>query len=131
MIGEPDLFGYKPAPNYPDSPGHRGVETSIEAAEALADATRRATSSVALHAAVAVADRGLVQAGITRVASRLGSGVTGRRVVVLAPRDALDRELAGAAAVAGLQLGAASAREASIARRVLEQDRGGIHLTDR
>ena len=36
MIGEPDLFGYKPAPNYPDSPGHRGVETSIEAAEALA-----------------------------------------------------------------------------------------------
>ena len=36
MIGEPDLFGFTPPPEYPDAPGHRGVETSIEAAEAIA-----------------------------------------------------------------------------------------------
>jgi hypothetical protein len=38
MMGEPatDLFG-DPAPvEYPDTPGHRGVETSIEAADAVA-----------------------------------------------------------------------------------------------
>ena len=31
-----DLFGHAPHAKYPDSPGHRGVETSIEAADALA-----------------------------------------------------------------------------------------------
>lgn len=36
MIDEPDLFGFMPAREYPDSPGHRGVETSIEAASAIA-----------------------------------------------------------------------------------------------
>lgn len=33
---EPDLFGYEEPSRYPDAPGHRGVETSIEAAEAIA-----------------------------------------------------------------------------------------------
>jgi hypothetical protein len=31
-----DLFGHAVGAKYPDSPGHRGVETSIEAADALA-----------------------------------------------------------------------------------------------
>lgn len=31
-----DLFGHVARAMYPDSPGHRGVETSIEAADALA-----------------------------------------------------------------------------------------------
>lgn len=31
-----DLFGFTPAPECPNAPGHRGVETSIEAAEAIA-----------------------------------------------------------------------------------------------
>lgn len=31
-----DLFGYVPPAEYPDTPGHRGVDTSIEAAEAVA-----------------------------------------------------------------------------------------------
>lgn len=31
-----DLFGHEPPPEYPDAPGHRGVATSIEAADALA-----------------------------------------------------------------------------------------------
>lgn len=33
---ERDLFGRRPATTYPDSPGHRGIDTSIEAADALA-----------------------------------------------------------------------------------------------
>ena len=36
MIGELDLFGFTPASEYPDSPGHRGVETSIAAANDIA-----------------------------------------------------------------------------------------------
>ena len=36
MIGEPDLFGFVPASEYPKSPGHRGVETSIAAANDIA-----------------------------------------------------------------------------------------------
>lgn len=36
MIDEPDLFGFKPAPAYPDAAGHRGVETSVAAADAIA-----------------------------------------------------------------------------------------------
>lgn len=31
-----DLFGHAVGAKYPDSPGHRGVETSIESADALA-----------------------------------------------------------------------------------------------
>lgn len=31
-----DLFGHEPPPEYPNAPGHRGVETSIEAGEAVA-----------------------------------------------------------------------------------------------
>ena len=31
-----DLFGWKPPLGYPDRPGHRNVETSVAAAEALA-----------------------------------------------------------------------------------------------
>jgi hypothetical protein len=30
-----DLFGHETPAKYPDAPGHRGVETSIEAAEAI------------------------------------------------------------------------------------------------
>lgn len=30
-----DLFGHEVVAEYPDAPGHRGVETSIEAAEAI------------------------------------------------------------------------------------------------
>jgi hypothetical protein len=33
---ELDLFAYSPPPDYPDAPGHRGVSTSIEAAQAIA-----------------------------------------------------------------------------------------------
>lgn len=33
---EPDLFGFQPPATYPDIPGHRGVDTSIEAAETMA-----------------------------------------------------------------------------------------------
>lgn len=33
---EPDLFGFVPPAKYPEVPGHRGVETSVEAAEAMA-----------------------------------------------------------------------------------------------
>ena|SRR5260370_11407516 len=36
MIDGPDLFGNLPPPTYPDVPGHRGRETSIEAAENIA-----------------------------------------------------------------------------------------------
>ena len=31
-----DLFGHPEPVSYPDAPGHRGVETSIEAADAIA-----------------------------------------------------------------------------------------------
>lgn len=31
-----DLFGHEAPPEYPNAPGHRGVETSVEAAEAVA-----------------------------------------------------------------------------------------------
>jgi hypothetical protein len=31
-----DLFNWRPAPRYPDTPGHRGIDTSMAAAEALA-----------------------------------------------------------------------------------------------
>jgi hypothetical protein len=31
-----DLFGFTPAPEYPDAPGHRGVDTSIAAAAHIA-----------------------------------------------------------------------------------------------
>jgi len=31
-----DLFGHEAPAEYPDAPGHRGVETSVEAAEAVA-----------------------------------------------------------------------------------------------
>ena len=31
-----DLFGYTEPERYPDGPGHRGIDTSIEAAEAVA-----------------------------------------------------------------------------------------------
>lgn len=33
---EPDLFGFTPEPEYPDAPGHRGVDTSIAAAADIA-----------------------------------------------------------------------------------------------
>lgn len=33
---QPDMFGLKDAPVYPNAPGHRGIETSIAAAEAVA-----------------------------------------------------------------------------------------------
>ena len=36
MMDEPDLFGFTPAPEYPDVPGHRGVATSIAAAADIA-----------------------------------------------------------------------------------------------
>lgn len=36
MPDGPDLFGYVPPPTYPDVPGHRGRETSKEAAEKIA-----------------------------------------------------------------------------------------------
>lgn len=36
MTDEPDLFGFTPAPQYPDAPGHRGVDTSIAAAADIA-----------------------------------------------------------------------------------------------
>lgn len=36
MTDEPDLFGFPPAPQYPDSPGHRGVDTSMAAAADIA-----------------------------------------------------------------------------------------------
>jgi hypothetical protein len=36
MTNEPDLFGFTSAPEYPDAPGHRGVETSIAAAVDIA-----------------------------------------------------------------------------------------------
>lgn len=33
---QPDLFTYTPRPRYPDYPGHRGVDTSMEAAKSIA-----------------------------------------------------------------------------------------------
>ena len=36
MTDEPDLFGSTPPAEYPDAPGHRGVDTSIAAAEDVA-----------------------------------------------------------------------------------------------
>ena len=36
-----DLFGWRPPPGYPDAPGHRNVDTSIAAANALAPSLGR------------------------------------------------------------------------------------------
>ena len=36
MNDAPDLFGFEAEPAYPDSPGHRGIDTSIAAAADLA-----------------------------------------------------------------------------------------------
>lgn len=48
-----DLFGNAVSAEYPDSPGHRGVETSIEAADAvapkLARLQRLALDAIARH----------------------------------------------------------------------------------
>jgi hypothetical protein len=35
MTDDPDLFGFVEPPAYPDVPGHRGQDTSREAAEAM------------------------------------------------------------------------------------------------
>jgi len=36
-IATPDLFNWTPPPSYPDAPGHRHVDTSIEAAAEIAN----------------------------------------------------------------------------------------------
>ncbi|MEG3154465.1 hypothetical protein [Sphingomonas sp. RB1R13] len=60
MNDGPDLFGFMSAPEYPDAPGHRGVDTSIAAAadiapklgrlQRLAEETIRAAGPVGLTA---------------------------------------------------------------------------------
>jgi hypothetical protein len=62
-----DLFGYVPPADYPDAPGHRGVETSIEAAEAVAPKCGR-LQRLALKA---ITDRGAFGATTDELAELL------------------------------------------------------------
>lgn len=44
-MSQPDLF----TPRYPDSPGHRGIDTSIAAAEAVKDGAGSLRSAPISH----------------------------------------------------------------------------------
>lgn len=63
-----DLFGNAAPVEYPDAPGHRGIETSIAAAEALAPKLGRLQSM----ALVAIKDRGPFGLTADELADALG-----------------------------------------------------------
>ena len=68
MNGRPDLFDVRPAPDYPDMPGHRGIVTSIEAAADIAPKLGR-LQRMAEEAIVAAGANGLTA---DELAERLG-----------------------------------------------------------
>lgn len=62
-------FGFVPPPEYPDAPGHRGIATSIEAAESIAPKLGR-LQRLALGA---IASRGAVGLTADELAEELGT----------------------------------------------------------
>ena len=62
-----DLFGFSPPPEYPDAPGHRGVATSIAAADDVAPKLGR-LQRVAEHA---IRDAGYYGATADELAANL------------------------------------------------------------